>query len=356
MALLLNEDQVHQAFSDMSPAELAANVTACIERAFVEQQKGHARLHQRIHIDYPQGRGYLDGTVIRILPGILPSLGGAGFRAYADHHGKGRVLPKDRDREVIDYTLASELVILYDYNDNMKLQAIMSAAFLNVPRTAAATALSVRHLSRKNSKVLGFFGAGRHAYFHIRCVLNERPDLQEIRLYNRTAPRRDTLAARLRAELQQRIVTVDDPREAVVGCDIVVTCTNAGKPVFDGEWLAPGTHITQVARDEIDATTVRRARVFPVWKNQILHDTPAMGPYGPLVASGELTESNVTDLGDVIAGVAPGRQTEAEITLCASQGMGIWDVAIAQYVYHLAKRKGIGTEFDFHPNVLGYAQ
>ncbi len=156
--------------------------------------------------------------------------------------------------------------------------------------------------------------------------------------------------------MQQSIVTVDDPQDAVKGCDIVVTCTNAGKPVFNGEWLAPGTHITQVARGEIDATTVRRARLFPVWKEQILHDTPPMGPYGPMVASGELTDDKATDLCDVIAGAAAGRQSDEEITLCASQGMGIWDVAIAQYVYSLAKQKGIGVEFDFHPNVPGYAE
>ncbi len=355
MALLLSEDHIHQVFADFRPAELAANVTDCIERAFLEQHIGNVSLHQRVHIDFPKGRGYLDGTVIRILPGMLPGLGGAGFRAYADHHGSGRVLAADRNRQVIDYNLASELVILYDYNNNMKLNAIMSAAFLNVPRTAAATSLSVRHLSRKDSKVLGFFGAGRHAYYHIRCVLNERPNLQEILLYNRTPLRRDALADRLRQEVPQRVLTVDDPKDAVTRSDIVITCTNAGKPVFNGEWLAAGTHVTQVARDEIDATTVRRARLFPVWKDQILHDTPAMGPYGPLVSSGELREDNVTDLCEVIAGAAPGRQTEDEITLCASQGMGIWDVAIGLYVYELAKEKGIGVEFDFHPNVPGYA-
>lgn len=356
MALLLTEQQVHDVFSDMTTAELARQVTACIEKAFLEQNAGQARLHQRIHIDYPKGRGYLDGTVIRILPGMLPRLGGAGFRAYADHHGNGQVLSASRDHQVIDYMLASELVILYDYNANMRLQAIMSASFLNVPRTAAATALSVRHLAKRDSKVLGFFGAGRHAHFHITAVLNERPGLQEIRLYNRTPERRDALAARLREEVSQKVVTVDDPRDAVSDSDIVVTCTNAGKPVFDGEWLAPGTHVTQVARDEIDATTVRRSRVFCVWKDQILHDTPAMGPYGPLVASGELNDENVTDLCDLVAGTEPGRQNETEITVCASQGMGIWDVAIAQYVYGLAKQKGIGTEFEFHANVPGYAQ
>ena len=347
MALLISEDQVHQTFAGMTSAELTANVTACIERAFLEQQKGNARLHQRIHIDFPKGRGYYDGTVIRILPGILPGLGAAGFRAYANHHGQGQVLSANRDRHVIDYVLESELVLLYDYKNNMKLQAIMSAGFLNIPRTAAATALSVRYLARKNSKVLGFFGAGRHAYYHIRSILNERPYLQEIRLCSRSPARRDALAERLRGEVPQQIVTVDNPRDAVENCDIVITCTNAGKPVFDGHWIAPGTHITQVARDEIDATTVRRARLFPVWRDQILHDTPVIGPYGPLVASGEVTDANVTDLCEVIAGSCPGRQTEDEITLCTSQGMGIWDVAVAQYVYNLAKQKGIGVEFDF---------
>ena len=79
MALLLSEDHIHQVFADFRPAELAANVTDCIERAFLEQHIGNVSLHQRVHIDFPKGRGYLDGTVIRILPGMLPGLGERDF-------------------------------------------------------------------------------------------------------------------------------------------------------------------------------------------------------------------------------------------------------------------------------------
>ncbi len=80
--------------------------------------------------------------------------------------------------------------------------------------------------------------------------------------------------SRLSREIAQSVIPVDAPEDAVRGCDIVVTCTNAGRPVFQGEWLEPGTHVTQVARGEIDGETVRRSRVFPVWKEQILCDPP----------------------------------------------------------------------------------
>lgn len=69
-----------------------------------------------------------------------------------------------------------------------------------------------------------------------------------------------------------------------------------------------------------------------------------------------MTDANVIDLAEVIAGADPGRRTPEEIMPCSSQGMGVWDVAVAQYVYKLAKEKGIGEEFDFHPNVAGYAR
>ena len=162
----------------------------------------------------------------------------------------------------------------------MKLLAIMSHYLLMNARTAAPTALSVRHLYRKDSSVLGFFGAGRHASAQINAVLNERPGIREVRLCGRTPSRRDALVSRLSREIAQSVIPVDAPEDAVRRCDIVVTCTNAGRPVFQGEWLDPGTHVTQVARGEIDGETVRRSRVFPVWKEQILCAPPRWSPMG----------------------------------------------------------------------------
>lgn len=346
--LILSERDVQSLFEGMTEAEVVAGATDWIERAFIEQAGGDLRLHRRVHVDYPEGRGYEDGSVIRILPCILPGLGVAAFRAYPDHHG-GRVLDPSRKAEDIDYRMGSELLVVYDYDNGMKLVAIMSHYLLMNARTAAPTALSVRHLARENSRVFGFFGAGRHASAQIKSVLNERPGIEEVRLCGRTPARRDALAERLagEGEVSQKIVPVDRPEDAVKGCDIVVTCTNAGKPVFDGEWIEPGTHVTQVARGEIDATTVRRSRVFAVWKDQILHDIPPMQPFGDMVASGELKDEDVSELSDVIAGKNPGRRSGDEITLCPTQGMGLWDAAVGKWAYGLAVEKGVGQPFVF---------
>ena len=352
MARLLTEGDVRRLFEGLSDAEILARATDWVERAFVEHHEGKLSLHRRVHIDYPEGRGYYDGSAMRILPAIVPAFGLAGFRAYAIHHGDGQVLAADRARDaVIDHRLAAELLVLYDYHDDMRLLAIMSDHLLTILRTAAPTGLFVRFLARQDSRVLGFFGAGKHAYHHIRAVLNERPAVEEIRLYNRTPGRRDTLAAKLAAEVAPSVIAVDRPEQAVTGCDIVITCTNAGRPVFDGAWLSPGTHVTQVARGEIDAATVRRARVVLAWKEQILYDTPPMEPYGALVESGELRADAVGELSEVVAGAAPGRRSDEEITLCPTQGMAMWDIAIGKLAYTLALEKGIGAEFDFHAGV-----
>lgn len=178
-------------------------------------------------------------------------------------------------------------------------------------------------------------------------MLNERPGIREVRLCGRTPSRRDALVSRLSREIAQSVIPVDAPEDAVRGCDIVVTCTNAGRPVFQGEWLEPGTHVTQVARGEIDGETVRRSRVFPVWKEQILCDTPPMEPYGSLKASGDLKDEDVVDLCDVIAGKDPGRREKDEITLCPSQGMGMWDAAVGKWAYDWAVEKGVGRPCVF---------
>ena len=109
------------------------------------------------------------------------------------------MLDASRKTAVLDFQVGTELLVLYDFHDSMKLLAIMSHVFLMNARVAAPTALSVRHLSNEDSRVLGFFGAGRLAGPQIKGVLNERR-IEEVRLCSRTPERRDALAERLKAE------------------------------------------------------------------------------------------------------------------------------------------------------------
>ena len=345
MTLILTESDMLKLFEGMTEEEVVAGATECVRKAFIEQANRDLRMHPRVHVDYPEGEGYEHGCDIRIMPSIVPGLGAAGFRFYPDHHG-GQVLDASRKTAVLDFQVGTELLVLYDFHDSMKLLAIMSHVFLMNARVAAPTALSVRHLSNEDSRVLGFFGAGRLAGPQIKGVLNERR-IEEVRLCSRTPERRDALAERLKAETSARIVTVEDPQDAVTGCDIIVTCTNAGKPVFDGNGVEPGTHITQVARGEIDETTVHRSKVFTVWNQQILFDTPPMQPYGKMVAAGELKGDEVHELSDVVAGKIQGRERGEETTLCATQGTGVMDVAMGKWAYDLAVEKGVGRPIEF---------
>lgn len=345
MTLLLTESDMLKLFEDMTEAEVVAGATEWVRKAFVEQASGDLRMHPRVHVDYPEDEGYEHGCDIRIMPSIVPGLGAAGFRFYPDHHG-GKVLDASRKTAVLDFQVGTELLVLYDFHDSMKLLAIMSHVFLMNARVAAPTALSVRYLSKEDSSVLGFFGAGRLAGAQIRGVLNER-EINEVRLCSRTPERRDELARKLRAETSARIVTLEDPRDVVEGSDIIVTCTNAGKPVFDGSYVEPGMHITQIARGEIDETTVRKSKVFTVWNHQILFDTPPMQPYGNMVDSGELKGDKVYELSDVVSGKIQGRESEKTVTLCATQGTGVMDVAMGKWAYELAVEKGVGRSIEF---------
>ena len=102
--LILNEREVQSLFEVMTEAEIITEATQWVEKSFLEQDRGALRLHRRVHVDYPEGRGYEDGSVIRILPG----LGVAGFRAYPDHHdGMCSTLPERRGKSITGWGRSS---------------------------------------------------------------------------------------------------------------------------------------------------------------------------------------------------------------------------------------------------------
>jgi ornithine cyclodeaminase len=133
----------------------------------------------------------------------------------------------------------------------------------------------------------------------------------------------------------------------VRGSDIVVTITRSATPVFDGEWLAPGTHVNaagsnSLLRQEIDETTVRRSS--PVVVDSRASAVKEAGDLLPAFEKGRLHEGMLTELGEVVAGIRPGRETAAQITLFESQGMAMQDLIVAAELTRLARARGIGEE------------
>jgi ornithine cyclodeaminase len=153
----------------------------------------------------------------------------------------------------------------------------------------------------------------------------------------------------MRAKLSIEVVPAASPEDAVRGSDVVITITPSDTPVFSGDWVAPGTHITaagsnSLLRREIDEATVRKAdRVVVDSRPSAMKEA---GDLLPSLEKGRLHVGMLAELGEVIAGTRPGRTSDEQITLFESQGMAIQDLIIAAELLKLAKAKGLGTEID----------
>jgi ornithine cyclodeaminase/alanine dehydrogenase-like protein (mu-crystallin family) len=150
--------------------------------------------------------------------------------------------------------------------------------------------------------------------------------------------------------LGRRVSPVDHPRKAIDGQDIVIVATSATEPVFDGAWLAPGQHVNAIgshapAARELDTTAIVRSRVFPDDINACLAEAGDL--LIPMKEGVIGREHLCAGLGEVVAGLKPGRRSNDEITLFKSVGLAIQDVAAASLVYERARSQGIGAEFAF---------
>lgn len=340
MTLLITEKEVERC---VSVADMPRAIDL-IEDAYRHKAQGHASLHARMTMQYPTDTGYYTDSAVRQLSGILPDMDSAALRIYPISHG---VSAQTDIGGRIDYSIGQEVVLYYRYNNSMELAAIMADYRMMNLRTAAPTGVATRWLAREDSAVLGVLGSGRHAQWQIAAVCAVRP-IEEVRIFSPTRANRERLSSSLDAELPQMVRSVGSPREAVRDADVVVTVTNANRPVIDCEWLAPGTHVNVVARGEIDSATVLRAKYIACsWRDQILHDTPDFNPVSQLVRTGEIEEEWFRDLDEVIENRGEGRRTPADLTLFLSQGVGIWDAALAPWVYGIAREKGLGLVIDF---------
>ncbi|HET6550178.1 MAG TPA: ornithine cyclodeaminase family protein [Solirubrobacter sp.] len=321
----------------IGPADVPETIDV-IERAYREKSHGAVALHPRQTIAYPPGEGYYVDSAIRLLCGFLPASGSAAMRIYPVSHDAP---VNERGPRVLDYTMGQELLLYYRYDRGMELAAIFSNRHIMNLRTAAPTGVATRHMARPNASTLAVIGAGRHAPWQIRAACAVRP-IERVRIHSPTRARREGLAADLTEELGIDVAATDSAEEAVRGADVVITVTNANEPVLDAAWLAPGAHVNVIARGEIDAATILRADVIACsWREQIVRDVPEFRPVGGLIREGRISEDAFLDL-DACVDAGSARGDDA-ITLFLSQGVGLWDAAIAPWAYEKLVSAGRGS-------------
>jgi len=215
-----------------------------------------------------------------------------------------------------------------------ELRAVCDAAAVTGIRTAAVSAVSTRSLARAGASELAIIGTGVQAARHLEAIPLVRP-IRRVRVAGRTAEKARAFVERMRAATEIELVASESAEAAVRGADIVVTATTSPTPVLAREWLAPGAHIcclgaSQPPAHEIDAETVAACALFTDRRDSL--DAEAAEWQMGLRAGRFGREHLRGELGEVLAGLRPGRLSDDEITLFRSLGLAVEDLAAAELV------------------------
>lgn len=234
-------------------------------------------------------------------------------------------------------------VFLFD-PDTGKVAAMVGGNYLTALRTAAASSVSIKHLARKDAKVMGMIGAGHQATFQLRAALEQR-QFEKVIGWNYHP---DMLPNIEKVANEAGLPFEAVPLEGMVEADVVISITSTFAPTVMANHIAPGTHIACMGTDtkgkqEVESALLARATVFTDEVAQSI----SIGEAQHAIAEGLISEADVAQLGAVINGTNPGRTSDDEITLFDGTGVGLQDLAVAAAVVDLAVAKGIAIEVDF---------
>ena len=233
-------------------------------------------------------------------------------------------------------------VFLFD-PDTGQPRAMVGGNLLTALRTAAASAVSIRHLARADARVLGMIGAGHQAGFQLRAALEQR-SFDKVIGWNRSPERLAGLRA-IAEEAGIRFEAVDLP--GMMQADVVITITSAFSPSLMADHVRPGAYIAcmgtdTVGKQEVEAALLARATVFA----DEVAQSVTLGEAQHAVAQGALSAGDITPLGAVINGTHPGRVADDQVTLFDGTGVGLQDLAVAASVVERAIAKGVAVKVD----------
>ncbi|MBW3587969.1 MAG: ornithine cyclodeaminase family protein [Actinobacteria bacterium] len=288
-----------------------------LESAFIDFSAGRASVP-------PRSAARSESGLLGAMPGYLPSV--------ALEAKLVTVFPNNHDRGIPSH---QGLIVLFDEDDGSPL-AVMDAMHITAMRTAGGAAVSVKALASDDVSILAILGSGTQGHSHLATVPITR-DFAEIRIASRNLEHAATLA-----EKDNRAIVANSFEEAVRGADVICCCTDAREPIIRYEWMKPGAHVTAVGGSfgpELDTETIERCRIFVEWRGAAENPPPAGAHELQGVAPERLTE-----MGEVLSGSRPGRESSEEITVYKSTGHAIEDAAAARIVYDRALKDGIGQK------------
>ena len=228
--------------------------------------------------------------------------------------------------------------------------AILDATAITDMRTGAVTAIGAKHLARKGSKVLGHIGARGTAYWNVR-LLARLFDFDEIRVHSARPESRQAFGERLAQDLGRPVRVCDNWRDTVEGADIVVEASRlrAPEPLLQTAWIKPGAFVVPygtMSAVELSLTDIMSKLVVDDWGQC------KGGQFGSLrahVEAGKLSAQTLhAEMGQIVAGLKPGREREDENILFWHRGLSLSDIALGYAMLNKARRLGIGQTLRFH--------
>jgi len=307
-----------------------SEVTKAVESAFEQKGLGHVQMPAKIYLYY---RKY-DGD-LRTMPTFLEDMDVSAVKIVNVH-------PRNPTKNHLPTVMA--VITLIDPSTGAPI-AIMGGTTITDMRTGAAGSVAAKYLARKDSRILGLVGAGAQARTQLLALL-EVFNLEEVKVWSRT---KDT-KKRFVNEIQQvcdhqiEVNPVESIGKAVEKADIVVTTTPSRHPLVTNDMVSAGMHINcigadAVGKEELDPNILRRAKIVVDDWEQASHS----GEINIPLSNGLITKENIwAEIGEIVAGLKPGRQRRDEITVFASTGLAVQDAVTAKIAYCKALDNEIG--------------
>ena len=264
---------------------------------------------------------------LHAMPAYIPALGAAGIKwvgGYPDNHRR-------------DLPYITGLIVLNDVETGIPY-AVMDCAWITAYRTAAATALSARYLARPDSRAVGILACGVQGRTNLEALAAFFP-ITRVFAYDTRRDVQDRFVADMRARLGVDVVGVDRPRDAVIASDMVVTSGPILKhpsPAIEAGWLRPGSFASAVDFDSY--WTGAALGEF----DKVTTDDHAQFEYYRRAGYFQQTPTPCADLGEIVAGVRPGRERPDERTLAVNLGLALDDMAVAPEICRRARDRGVG--------------
>jgi alanine dehydrogenase len=307
-----------------------------IESSLGAQGRGSCVIEPRMHLAPKAG---VDGHFNVLRGAIGAPIDLAGVKVVGDFVDNYK---KDLPSEV-------GVLTLFDPRTGVPV-AILDATAITDMRTGAVTAIGAKHLARKGSKVLGHIGARGTAYWNVR-LLDRLFNFDEIRVHSARPESRQAFGERLSRDLGKPVRVCDNWRDTVAGADIVVEASRlrAPEPLLKTEWIKPGAFVVPygtMSAVELSLTDIMSKLVVDDWGQC------KGGQFGSLrahVNAGKLSEQTLhAEMGQIVAGLRPGRERDDENILFWHRGLSLSDIALGYAMLSKARRLGIGQTLRFH--------